>query len=255
MEDESMKISIASYAFHGLLERGMMDVFGYLEACRYRYGMKSADIWNGMFPDIGPEFLAKVKNALAERELELANLCVDGPNIWEDDPGAREKNYKLALDYLKAAEFLAARTIRIDAGVRAPNFTTEQFDWIVKRYKEYARFAHDRGFRIGPENHWGAEVDPDNMKRICEAVDHPGFGVLVHLKGKGEEKFAKYAMHSHISMEIVKGDAEKNLAVLKDAGYDGYWSVEHHSGKNEYGEVAIQVAAVRDVLLRWEKLE
>jgi len=31
----------------------------------------------------------------------------------------------------------------------------------------------------------------------------------------------------------------------------GYWCVEHHSGKNEYPEVGIQVAKVRDVLERW----
>jgi sugar phosphate isomerase/epimerase len=252
-----MKIAIASYGFHGLLERDQINVFGYLESCRHRYGMRSADIWNGFFPDISMDFLKKVKNALEEREMELANLCVDGPILWEDDAAARDKNHKLALDYLKAAEFLNARTIRIDAGVRAPNFTTEQLDHIVKRYKEYAQFAHDAGFRVGPENHWGAEVDPENMKKICEAVDHPGFGVLVHLKekDKGERKFAKWAMHSHVSMDIVNGNLEESLMILKDAGYKDYWSVEHHSGKNEYAEVAIQVAKVRDVLLRWESLE
>jgi len=252
-----MKIAIASYGFHGLLERGQIDVFGYMESCRHRYGVGSADIWNGMFPDIGMEFLKKVRNGLKERELELANLCVDGPNLWEDDPGARDRNYKLALEYLKVAEFLEARTVRIDAGVRAPNFTTEQFDYIVKKYKEYAQFAHDLGFRVGPENHWGAEVNPDNMRKICEAVGHPGFGVLVHLKekDKGEEKFAKWAMHTHVSMDIVNGDLENSLKILKNAGYKDYWSVEHHSGTNEYAEVAIQLAKVRDVLLRWEGLE
>ena len=40
-----MQISVASYAFHGLLKRGQMDLFGYLESCRYRYHLASADIW------------------------------------------------------------------------------------------------------------------------------------------------------------------------------------------------------------------
>ena len=38
-----MRISIASFSFHGLRERNMMDVFGYLESCKYRYGLDSAD--------------------------------------------------------------------------------------------------------------------------------------------------------------------------------------------------------------------
>jgi len=246
-----MKIAIASYSFHGMVNAGTMDGFGYLEACRHRYDLRSADIWNGMIPNLEPATLKKFKEALDERELELANLCVDGPHIWEDDAATRQANHTSALAWLKAADELKARTIRIDAGGRDPNFTSQQFDEIVKRYKEYAVFAHDHGFRIGPENHWGAEVDPENMRKICEAVNHPGFGVLVHLKGKGEERFAQWGMHSHISWDIVSGDLEKSLSILKDAGYAGYWSVEHHSGERELEEVAVQVAKVRALLRKW----
>lgn len=41
------RISILSYSFRGLLEQGKMDVFGYLETCKYRYGLSAADIWTG----------------------------------------------------------------------------------------------------------------------------------------------------------------------------------------------------------------
>lgn len=247
-----MNISIASYAFHGLLQEGKMDLFGYLESCKYRYHLQSADIWNGFLASTEDDYLAKVKDALDERELVLANLCVDGPHIWEDDPDARENNYRNALAYLHAAEVLGARTIRIDAGVRADTFTDEQFDWIVRRYQEYARRAHDNGYKVGPENHWGAEVDPQNMKRICEAVNHPGFGMLLHFRGNaGDAAMAPWAMHTHISWEVTVDYLEVSMAMLRDAGYPGYWGVEHHTGKNEYTEVALQVGSVADVLDRW----
>jgi sugar phosphate isomerase/epimerase len=247
-----MKISIASYAFHGLLKEGKIDVFGYLETCKYRYHLQSADIWNGMIADTTPEYLKKVKDALDERELVLANLCVDGPHIWEDDPQVREQHYRQAFDYLEAARQLGALTLRIDAGVRADDFTEEQFDCIVKRYKEYAQRAYDNGFRVGPENHWGAEAKPENMRRICEAVDHPGFGMLLHFRGNtGDALMAPWAMHTHISMEIVMGGLEESLTMLRDAGYQGYWGVEHHTGAHEYNEVSIQLARVRQVLQSW----
>ena len=38
---------------------------------------------------------------------------------------------------------------------------------------------------------------------------------------------------------------------LRDAGYQGSYSVEHHTGKNEYAEVAIQLDRVRTVFDRW----
>ena len=164
----------------------MIDLFGYLETMRYRYDLRTADIWNGFFLSTEDEYLGKIKKGLQERELELANLCVDGAHIWEEEADTRKSNHQNALAYLHAAEVLNAKTVRIDAGGRDEQYSNEQFDLIVKRYKEYAQRAYDNGFRVGPENHWGTELNPDIMRQICEAVDHPGFGVLIHFKDTGE---------------------------------------------------------------------
>jgi hypothetical protein len=247
-----MAISIASYAFHGLLERGQIDLYSYLEACRYRYALNTADIWNGMLAQTDDVSLAKAKEALAERELTLVNLCVDGAHTWEDDPAAREKNHQNALAYLHAAEVLGAKTIRIDAGGQGDTFTNEQFDLIVQRFREYAQRAYDHGYRCGPENHWGAEAIPENMKRICEAVDHPGFGVLLHFRGNSSDALmAPWAMHTHISWDIAETCLEESLGMLRKTGYSGAWGVEHHSGEHEYARTAIQLAKVRELLGRW----
>ena len=253
-----MQISIASYAFHGLLRLGRMDLFGYLEACRYRYHLGAADIWNGMVASTDEDYLLGVRDALDERELRLANLCVDGAHIWEDDPAARAANQQSALAHLRAAELLGARTVRIDAGGRELTWTNEQFDTIVTRYCEYARRAADGGYRVGPENHWGAEKVPANMLRLIAAVDHPAFGVLLHvgswLGGEadaGDALVASHAMHTHLSWEITEGPLADKMSLLRGAGYRGYWGVEHHTGANEHTEVAIQLARVRDVLDRW----
>jgi sugar phosphate isomerase/epimerase len=247
-----MNLSVASYSFHGLLDRGMIDLFGYLESCRYRYHLHTADIWNGMFSTLDDDFLKKVRESLQERELTLVNLCVDGPHIWEDDPALREKHYHEALAYLRAAEFLGAKTLRIDAGGQGESFSNEQFDLIVNRYREYAQWAYGHGFKVGPENHWGPEAVPDNMKRICEAVNHPGFGVLLHFRGNpGDALMAPWAMHTHISWDIVQRCLEESMSMLRAAGYQGCWSVEHHSGSQEYTEVAIQLASVRRLLETW----
>ena len=247
-----MSVSVASYAFYGLVRNGTMDVFGYLESCRYRYDLRTADIWVGMLPSLDDDFLRKVKQALAEREMTLVNLCIDGPHIWEDDADVRDNHYKQALKWLDVAEYLGAQTLRIDSGGRDDTWTDEQFEEIVKRYREYAEIAHNRGFRVGPENHWGAELDPANMRALYDRVDHPGFGVLLHLREQEtNEALAHMAMHTHISWDITEGDLEAAMQTLKDVDYQGAYSVEHHSGKNEHAEVAVQLAKVRNVLSRW----
>lgn len=224
-------------------------MFGYLESCRFRYHLDTADIWNGMIPNLDLDFLNKVKEGLEERQLTLVNLCVDGPHIWEDDPAVRDQHHQDALEFLQAAKFLGARTIRIDAGGQGERFSEEQFDLIVNLYREYAQFAYDHGFKVGPENHWGPEVQPETMARICQAVDHPGFGVLLHLRGNpGDAVIAPWAMHTHISYEVVQNHLEPSVSMLKEKGYQGAWGVEHHSGKNEYAEVGVQVTRVRAAL-------
>jgi len=247
-----MNLAVASYAFHGLFKAGQIDLFGYLESCRYRYNLDTADIWNRMLRSLDADYLATVKQGLAERALTLVNLCVDGPHIWVDDPAEREQHYQDALRYLAASVTLGARTLRIDAGVREDTFTEEQFDGIVTRFREYAQFAYDHGFRVGPENHWGAEVVPENMRRICKAVDHPGFGVLLHLRGNdGDALMAPWAMHTHLAWEITSTTLAASMTMLRDAGYQGCWSAEYHEGQNEYSAVAIQLAQVRHQLGLW----
>jgi sugar phosphate isomerase/epimerase len=246
-----MYIAIASYSFHGLLAEGKMDLFGYLESLKYRYRVHAADIWNGSWFSTDEAFLAKLKEGLQERELELANLCVDGPHLWEDDPAVRAQHHVEFLKYMHAAEVLGARTIRIDAGGRGETYTDEQMAWIVNLYREYAQRAYDNGYKVGPENHWGTEAIPANMVRICEAVAHPGFGMLLHFRGnEGDALMAPWAMHTHISWDIAENYLDESIQTLAKVGYKGAWSVEHHSAQDEYARVAIQYAKVRDAVAR-----
>jgi hypothetical protein len=255
--ETELKISILSYSFRGLLAAGKMDVFGYLESCKYRYGLEAADLWNGFLPTLEPSYLKKVREALEARELDLADLAVDKAHIWEDDPGKREENYQNALAHLEAARQLKARFVRFDAGGRGRSWSEGAFDHIVKRYKEYARFAYDHGFKVGAENHWGPEAIWSNMQKLYHAVDHPAFGISCHLggwtgseeeKARADREVAPWVCHTHIAWSITSGPLlVKKLANLWRAGYAGYYSVEHHSGENEYAEVGIQLQAVRQV--------
>lgn len=250
-----MKISIASYAFHGLLAEKKIDAFGYLESCKYRYGLDAADFWNGIIGTTDEAYIRKVREALDDREMCCVNYHADGCHVWEDAADARERNYQSALVHLRVAVSLGARTLRIDAGGKGQVWTNEQFDHLVKRFKEYCAFAADHGFRMGPESHWGPELVPDNMERLAKAVGHPAFGILMHIghwenapEEEGDRRLAPWAIHTHVDARITRTRLEPAIKLLLDAGYQGYWGVEHHSAKNEYYEVAWQLAEVRRTL-------
>jgi len=251
-----MKTSIASYAFHGLLAEGKMDVFGYLESVKYRYHLDAADIWNGMLPSTDEEYIRKVREAMDEKEMCLANLCVDGAHLWDADPDERERLHENALGHLRAAVILGAQTVRIDMGIREETMNDEQLDFLAGRYREYAQFAADHGFRVGTENHWGASRHWAHQQRVIRAVDSPAYGVLLHIGNWAEnpddsdQSVAPYVMHTHVDARITDCCLEAKIDMLLNAGYQAYWGVEHHTGQHEYAEVAWQLAEVRRVLDR-----
>ena len=259
MNVKKYPISIASYSFHGLLGAKMTDVFTYLEDIKYRYDVEYADIWSGFLPNLEDDFMKKVRLSMDEKGITLANLCVDGPHIWVDDKDQREQHYKGAHDYLKAAIKLDAKTVRIDMGSMEEDIPEEKFDYIAKVYKELAHIALDNGMRIGTENHWGSSRVPENLEKLYKAVDSKGYGVLFHFgnfidgkKETGLETILKMAMHTHVPANSVTF-AKEYIRRLVNAGYNGTFSIEHHSAKHEYERTAWQLATVRGLITELEE--
>jgi hypothetical protein len=102
------------------------------------------------------------------------------------------------------------------------------------------------------------------MEAIARAVDHPSYGILLHIghwedgdPDAGDSRLARCAVHTHLDAETTRTRSRlaEKMQLLLDAGYTGCWGVEHHSAQNEYAEIAIQIAAVRGALARivWER--
>lgn len=265
---KALKISTLSYSFHGLFNAGMMDIFGFFETCKYRYNLSAADLWNGMFKSLDDDYIDKIYSALEDRELTVPGIACDGCHILaagKDDPA------KLKADqdrYMQIAKRIGAGFVRFDAGPyddgrgdKAP-WTNQEFDFLVKRYRELAQFAYDNGFKVGAENHWGPERYWPNLEKLIKAVDHKGFGICVHIGGWtgtpeevafADKAAAPYTAHTHFAWNICEGPLLEKMTNLRDANYQGYYSVEQHSGHNEYNLVAAQLAKATAILTSWNR--
>lgn len=268
---DANKISILSYSFLGLFRAGKIDVFGYLESCRHRYGLDAANIWNGMLASTEEDYVKKVREALDERNLTLCVLTTDSTHVWDPDPSVRAKNKANALAHLNAARILGAEFVRVDAGGPAANdrtspaakaWSNEAFDGIVAAFRQYSQYAADHGFKVGPENHWGPEGIWPNMQKLYKAIaPHPGFGLSVHMsqwqgtpqeKDLADKESAPWVVAVHMDNNTCSGPLAEKMSLLRDAGYKGWYVVENHSGgQNEYSMTGIQVAQARAVLQSW----
>lgn len=251
------KIAIEGFSVHGLLREGMIDVFGFLESLAFRYRVDGAGLWNGLLASTEPAYIAKVRQALEERGLALPCIHFDGCSAWSDDPERRARQRELALRNIEVAHELGADCVRIDWGVTTPQLSAEQFDHLVATFRDYCDRAGELGMRLGPENHFGASLDPELQLRVLAAVGLENYGVLLHLGHwdrlfeDGDRMLAPYAMHTHISAEMLGSHYDhscRSIQHLKDAGYQGWWGVEHHTARHEYAQLAWQVGELRRIL-------
>ncbi len=252
-----MEISICSYSFHGLLESGRQDVFGYIRDCR-ALGSTSLDLWNAHLPTllddesrpadtITPQYaglsqqetaiLDQVKAAADEAGLPFAGLAVDGAHIYEETPEARAAQRIKAQRWLNIGERLGARQVRLDAGgpVEMPE---PVFEILVAGYMDLIKRAGEKGIEVVMENHWGASRVPENVVRILEAV--PGLGLLFDTgnwpdgaEQQGWAMCARFARATHIKTFAFDSqgnettvDIPKAMHYLLDAGYTGTWGIE-----------------------------
>jgi len=246
--------SVGSWSFHALFETGKMSLFGYLESIKYRYRLDSADIWNGMLLTTEDDYIQSIKDTLDEEEITVANLAVDGADVWHDDPIIREQNHQKALRYLDIARRWGVKVLRIDMGINSLELTDEQFEFCVKRYSEYAKFANDYGFQVGPQTHQPASQSPRNLKRICNELSSPAFGIILNVnrwlvdKEIGDKMTAPRTIHAQFDRAFVDfsgSELLQKVQLLNQAGYKGCWSLEFRGGINEYLEVEHDLLNIR----------
>jgi hypothetical protein len=259
-----MKICIGGYSFANTMNAGKMDTFGYLESSKYRYHLDAVDLWNGTFqgcrtdifqlPD--ESYIHKIREALDEKEMSVINIAVDGAHLWDADADKRKILYGNAVAYLNIADTLGAKSIRIDTGDKQSDpLSEEQFEYIVKQFQDLCQRAADLGLTVGPENHMGASKNPHYLKKVAEAVNHPNFGILLHMDRWSEDEeigdslVAPWVYHTHFDGKTVQSEkAEHLVKTLLGAGYDGYWGIEYNAPEDQYLEMGWAIASVKRIL-------
>ncbi len=272
-----MRLSIASYSFHRLLESGKQDMFGYIEACK-RMGTTELDPWNAhlaLLRTRDPEikagepvlnsaeeaYLARVLAAAKQAGLPFGCLAIDGAHIYEDSIEARRANRRLAYRWLEAAARLGCAQVRIDAGGSA-ELPDEMLAVISDGYQDLIDRAAKRGIEVLIENHWGPSPVPENVIRILESA--PGLGLLFDTNNwaagrqiDGWRMCAKYARSCHVKAfsfdetgRDPSVDLEKAIQILLENGYDGCWGVESAPPDgDEIGAAEKTLALIRRTLI------
>jgi sugar phosphate isomerase/epimerase len=233
-----MKVGICSYSLHRTFEAGAMDAFSFIELCA-ELGCTQLDPLahhiREALDDV--DYRRRLQQAAGRVGLPFGCIAVDGADVYEREPAARERSRGLARRWLEALADLGAQQARIDAGDPA-ELTGDVLDLLVEGYGELIERGRALGIEILVENHRGALREPASVVRLLEAT--PGLGLLLDTNNwvsgsqqEGWEKTAPHARATHFKTfqfdeRGIDPTVDLPLAVrlLQRAGYDGAWGIE-----------------------------
>lgn len=225
---------------------------------RDRFGIRAVELCQMHFPPPDSGRLDQLLNVVAATGSTIVNIPVDVGNISRRDERARAHDVGLIESWVDVASYLGVPTIRVNAGHQEGPL---DLSITIASYRQIAGFAEAKGVKIGLENHGGISADPRNVVEIVEAVGRDRFGTLPDFgnfspeaRYDGLAALVPYALVVHAKTydldaagNVPEFDFPRCLTIVRDAGYDGYLSIEFEGDGDQYDGVQRTIELIRRV--------
>lgn len=180
-----MKISLSTYSFNSLMQKGEMTLLDAPSKAR-ELGFSAIEIClNETFEKEGEEYAKKLRRVCEENSVSVSTLVfgadlLSGTKASDNDPKKEIERVKRIIDL---AKILGAPIIRHDAFFSlgaCPSFDKALCE-VAPRIREISAYAKERGIKTTVENHGQICQDPDRMEKLYNAVDFDNFGILTDI--------------------------------------------------------------------------
>lgn len=261
-----MEISISSYSFQPLINRGEIQQADVVELA-YRLGLRAVEFTelNGKTQEARLKYAAKIKDRADALGMSVTAYAI-GADLYRTDGSADEiERVKQAAEVAKA---LGAPIMRHDVcySLKEGRSFGLMLSQIAAATREVADYAQTLGVKTCVENHGYIAQDSLRMEALFNAVNHENFGLLIDMgnfvcvdedSATAVSRLAPYAIYVHVKdMIVYDGNAkegaftragnrfagtvigegcipiEQNIRTLKLSGYDGVLSIEYEGAKD-----------------------
>lgn len=265
-----MKISVSSYSFSQLMNKGEMTQADCVEKAK-ELGFDAIE-FSGIIPEEGYtpiEYAKHIRERAEKAGIEIISFCVGARLIRETEEDTR-LGIQETKDNVDLAEALGVKLMRHDAYYWQNKYRSFDLSLpeLAQNIREVADYAASKGIRTMVENHGFICQGSERMERLFNAVNHPNFGLLCDIGNflcvdenpiTAVSRVAPYAIHAHVKDFYVHGfdypsdecivttgcnkilgapagygdvPVKQCIAILKKAGYEGAFSLEYE-GKEE----------------------
>lgn len=216
-------------------------------------------------PDVDEKFLLEVKRHAYLRGVQLAGTAI-GNNFALPKGEKLDEQIAYTKKWIDHAALMNAPHIRVFAGPQPKDLSEEQaVANCLEAYQECLDYAALKGVFLGLENHGGIVAEPDNLIKMVKAANSPWAGINWDSGNFRTEdpygdltKIAPYAINVQLKMEMSpkgskKGegqpaDVPRLLKILRDANYQGWFTLEYEVAADPFGEVPKILEMLRPLL-------
>ncbi len=270
-----MQLGVAAYSFRDSFQwsrdkeqkpkagRTPWSIMDFVDWCA-DHGVAGAEVTSYFFPpEVDRAFLLELKRRAYLRGVQLAGTAV-GNNFAlpkGDKLNAEIAYTKKWIDY---AAVMGAPHIRVFAGPQPKEITIgEAVANCEAAYQECLDYAAGQGVFLGLENHGGIVAEPDNLIQMVKAAKSPWAGINFdsgnfHTPDPYADlaKIAPYAVNVQLKMEIKRAgasgaepsDVKRVLQILRDANYQGWFTLEYEMKADPFVEVPKILEMLRPLL-------
>ncbi len=269
-----VKLGISSYSYWHF--RGPKVPIETVVEKASEMGVQGVEVLHRQMESEEPSSLRGLKRHAFLHGLDLICLSIH-QDFVSPDAEERRRNVEHTLRCIELAYAMGIPCIRLNSGrwktadsfdrlmeLRGdepplPGYTEDDaFGWCIGCIEQCLPRAEECGVMLALENHWGLTRHPEGVLRIVNAIASPWLGVLVDTGNFLEAPYAKleqmapHAAYVHAKTYYGGGewytldlDYPRIAAILANAGYKGYVSLEFEGKEDPETGVSKSIAMLR----------
>lgn len=228
------------------------------------HGVPGAEVTSYYFPpNVDAKFLLDLRHRAFIRGVQLTGTAIG--NTWALPKGDKlNEQIAYTKQWIDYCAIMGAPHIRVFAGGPPKGMDFEEaMTNCIATYQECLDYAATKGIFLGMENHHGLVTEPDNFLRIMKGVNSPWAGINWDSGNFNTEdpyadleKIAPYAVNVQLKMEIKRKGAAKSepsdlprvIKILKDANYQGWFTLEYEVDADPFVEIPKILATLRPMI-------
>lgn len=262
-----MQLGVAAYSFRDYFQwsRGkeqkttegkkLWSILDFIDWCADN-NVPGAEVTSYFFPpDVDEAFLLEVKRHAYLRGVQLAGTAV-GNNFALPKGEKLDAEIASVKKWIDYSAIMSAPHIRVFAGPVPKDISIEEaVANCTAAYQACLDYAAQKGIFLGLENHGGIVAEPENLIKMVQAADSPWAGINFDSGNFHTEdpygdlaKIAPYAINVQLKMVMrAKGversdpgeptDIPRLIKILRDANYQGWFTIEFEEKKDPFVEL------------------